>query len=145
TFATIALCGLILAGAASAQEAVRGAVYRIPVDGVIELGLAPFIERTLNEAAAAGASAVILDIETPGGRVDAAQRIVRAIQESDVPVYAFVNMHAHSAGAMIALSADEVYMRPRSQMGAVTPVLGDGQRAPEKIVSAMRAEMRALA
>ena len=145
SFAIITLCAVLAGCGASVQEAAPGAVYRIPVDGVIELGLAPFIERTLTEAEAAGARAVILDIETPGGRIDAAQRIVRAIQESDVPVYAFVNMHAHSAGAMIALAADEIYMRPRSQMGAVTPVLGDGQKAPEKIVSAMRAEMRALA
>ena len=144
-FALFALCGLLLSGAAAAQEVVRGAVYRIPVDGIIELGLAPFIERTLREADEAGARAVILDIETPGGRIDAAQRIVRAIQEAEVPVYAFVNMHAHSAGAMIALAADEIYMRPQAQIGAVTPVTGDGTRASEKIVSAMRAEMRALA
>ncbi|HSK17678.1 MAG TPA: nodulation protein NfeD [Longimicrobiales bacterium] len=143
--ALLAVCGVLLSGIASAQETARGSVYRIPVDGVIELGLAPFIERTLREAEAAGARAVILDIETPGGRIDAAQRIVRAIQEADVPVYALVNMHAHSAGAMIALAAREVYMRPGAQMGAVTPVTGDGTKAPEKIVSAMRAEMRALA
>ena len=143
--ALLAVCGVLLSGVASAQETARGSVYRIPVDGVIELGLAPFIERTLREAEAAGARAVILDIETPGGRIDAAQRIVRAIQEADVPVYAFVNMHAHSAGAMIALAAREVYMRPGAQIGAVTPVTGDGTKAPEKIVSAMRAEMRALA
>ena len=143
--ALLAACGVLLSGVASAQETARGSVYRIPVDGVIELGLAPFIERTLREAEAAGARAVILDIETPGGRIDAAQRIVRAVQEADVPVYAFVNMHAHSAGAMIALAAREVYMRPGSQIGAVTPVTGDGTKAPEKIVSAMRAEMRALA
>ncbi|HEX2168007.1 MAG TPA: NfeD family protein [Longimicrobiales bacterium] len=144
-FALIALCGLLPAGAASSQEVATGAVVRVPVSGVIELGLAPFIERTLAEAEQADARAVILDIETPGGRIDAAQRIVRAIQEADVPVYAFVNMHAHSAGAMIALAADEIYMRPGAQMGAATPVLGDGEKAPEKIVSAMRAEMRALA
>jgi membrane-bound serine protease (ClpP class) len=144
-FALFALCGLLLSGVGSAQELARGTVYRIPVDGVIELGLAPFIERTLREADAAGARAVILDIETPGGRIDAAQRIVRAIQDADVPVYAFVNMHAHSAGAMIALAARDIYMRPGSQIGAVTPVTGDGTKAPEKIVSAMRAEMRALA
>lgn len=145
SFALIALSGLLLSGVIAAQDPASGPVYRIPVDGIIELGLAPFIERTLREADAAGARAVILDIETPGGRIDAAQRIVRAIQESRVPVYAFVNIHAHSAGAMIALAAQEIYMRPQAQMGAVTPVTGDGTKAPEKIVSAMRAEMRALA
>jgi membrane-bound serine protease (ClpP class) len=129
----------------TASATAQPDVYRVPVSGVIELGLAPFIERTIREAEAAGASAIILDIETPGGRVDAAQRITTAIHNTDIPVYAFVNMHAHSAGAMIALSANEIYMRPGSVIGAATPVTGEGQTAPEKIVSAMRAEMRALA
>lgn len=120
-------------------------VVRVPVAGDVEMGLAPFIERTLREAAEAGAAAVVLDIETPGGRVDAAEQITAAISRAEVPVYAYVNMHAYSAGAMIALSAQRVLMRPGGVMGAVTPVDGSGTRASEKIVSAMRARMRALA
>lgn len=120
-------------------------VYRIPVTGVIELGLAPFVERSLREAAAGGADAVILDIDTPGGRVDAAERIADALAESEVPVYAFVNRQAYSAGALIALATDGVYMPPGGVMGAATPVTGAGEKAPEKIVSAMRSRMRALA
>jgi membrane-bound serine protease (ClpP class) len=128
-----------------AQTVDDGLVYRVPVTGVIELGLAPFVERSLAEARAAGAVAVILDIDTPGGRVDAAQRIVKALQDAELPTYALVNPHAFSAGAMIALATDAIYMRPGGVMGAATPVTGEGQTAPEKIVSAMRAEMRALA
>ena len=139
-----AACG---SGSAPEEQGAGGQaiVYRIPVQGTIELGLAPFIERSLREAASAGAAAVILEIETPGGRVDAAQRIVNAVSDSKVPVYAFVNRRAFSAGAMIALAARKVYMRPGSMMGAATPVTGEGEKAPEKIVSAMRSEMRALA
>ena len=122
-----------------------GPVYLVPVTGTIELGIAPFIERSLEEAAAAGAAAVILDLDTPGGRVDAAERISDAIRDSKVPVYAFVNRRAFSAGALIALSTQRVYMRPGSVLGAVTPVDGTGTKASEKIVSAMRSEMRALA
>jgi len=103
------------------------------------------VERSLEVARASGADAVILDIETPGGRVDAAQRIANAIAASDVPVYAFVNRHAYSAGALIALAADRIYMRSGSVIGAATPIVGSGEKAPEKIVSAMRAQMRALA
>ncbi len=125
------------------QEA--GSVLRVPVTGVIELGLAPFVERSLAEAAETGAAAVVLDIDTPGGRVDAAERIADAIQDAKVPVYAFVNRRAFSAGALIALATDGIYMRPGSVIGAATPVDGSGQKAPEKIVSAMRSEMRALA
>jgi membrane-bound serine protease (ClpP class) len=120
-------------------------VYRVPVTGVVELGLAPFIERSIQEAEAAGADAVVLDIETPGGRVDAAQRIANALEDAPLPVYAYVNRRAYSAGALIALATDRVYMRQGAVMGAATPIDGSGERAPEKIVSAMRSEMRALA
>jgi membrane-bound serine protease (ClpP class) len=145
--APLALCAVagLLAAARPLLQAPPGAVVRVPVSGIIELGLAPFIERTLREAESDGAAAVVLEIETPGGRVDAAQRIINAVRDARVPVYAFVNMHAHSAGAMIALSAHRIYMRPGSVMGAATPVTGEGERAPEKIISAMRSEMRALA
>ena len=69
-------------------------VFRVPVTGVVEMGLAPFIERAIREAEGAGASAVVLDIDTPGGRVDSAERIADAISDSGVPVYAFVNRRA---------------------------------------------------
>ncbi|MDE2652607.1 MAG: nodulation protein NfeD [Gemmatimonadota bacterium] len=131
--------------AAAVPVAAQRTVVRVPVAGDVEMGLAPFIERALDEAATAGAAAVVLEIETPGGRVDAAERITAAISRAEVPVYAYVNMHAYSAGAMIALSAERVLMRVGSVMGAVTPVDGSGTKASEKMVSAMRARMRALA
>ncbi|MFW6078124.1 MAG: NfeD family protein [Gemmatimonadota bacterium] len=144
--------GATSVAASAAQEAGRTAtagsdavVYRVPVEGVIDLGLAPYISRSLREAEDEGAVAVVLEIETPGGRVDAAQQIVDAVRDAGVPVYAYVNQRALSAGAMIALATDGIYMRPGSVLGAATPVTGEGQRASEKIVSAMRAEMRALA
>jgi membrane-bound serine protease (ClpP class) len=121
------------------------AVYRVPVTGVVEMGLAPFISRSIREAEAAGARAVVLDIDTPGGRVDAAQQITDAISDARVPVYAYINRRALSAGAMIALSTNGIYMRPGATLGAATPVSGEGEKASEKIVSVMRAEFRALA
>jgi membrane-bound serine protease (ClpP class) len=135
----------VLAGQERRSDAPDGATVRIPVTGVIELGIAPFIARAIAEAVAAGAPAVVLDIDTPGGRIDAAQQIVDAIGEADVPVVAYVNRRAFSAGALIALAADAIYMVPGSVIGAATPVTGAGEKAPEKIVSAMRSEMRALA
>jgi membrane-bound serine protease (ClpP class) len=133
----------VLAQGAPAVE--QGSVFRVPITGVIELGIAPFLERSLEEAREAGAAAVVLDIDTPGGRVDAAERMADAISDSEVPVYAFINRRALSAGALISLAAHGIYMRPGSVIGAATPVTGEGQRAPEKIVSAMRSSMRALA
>jgi membrane-bound serine protease (ClpP class) len=143
--AALAAAGVMACAGEPAAPPSDDVVYRVPVTGVIELGLAPFIERSLTEAEAAGARAVVLEIRTDGGRVDAAQRIVHAVADTEIPVLAYVNRKAYSAGAMIALSADEVYMRSGARMGAATPVTGEGQKAPEKIVSAMRSEMRALA
>jgi membrane-bound serine protease (ClpP class) len=134
---------ILLAGTrASAQSPT---VYRLGISGVVENGLAPYVARGLREASAAGAAAVYLDIDTPGGRIDAAERIVDAVGASQVPVYAFVNPRAYSAGALIALSAKAIYMRPGAVLGAATPVDGQGVKASEKMVSAMRAEFRALA
>ncbi len=139
-----AISGVAVLSAAPA-DAQTGAVYRVPVTGVVELGLAPYLERAVEEATAAGAAMLLLDMDTPGGRVDAAERISDALSDAAIPVYTFVNRRAFSAGALIALSTDGIYMRPGSVMGAATPVDGAGQKAPEKIVSAMRSEMRALA
>lgn len=136
------------AAAVMAQPAPSTAerqVYRIPVTGVVEMGLAPFVERSLDEAEEAGVAAAILDIDTPGGRVDAAEQIADAISDARIPVYAYVNRRALSAGALIALATDGIFMRPGSTLGAATPVTGDGQKASEKVVSAMRSEFRALA
>ena len=131
--------------ALAAPAAAQSVVYRIAITGTVENGLAPYVARSLREAEAAGAAAAYLDIDTPGGRVDAAERISDAIRRSTIPVYAFVNPRAFSAGALIAISAREVYMRPGAVMGAATPVDGEGRRASEKVVSAMRAEFRAVA
>jgi membrane-bound serine protease (ClpP class) len=120
-------------------------VYRIGVYGVVENGLAPYIARSLRQAEAAGAVAAYLDIDTPGGRIDAAERISDAIRNAKIPVYAFVNPRAFSAGALIAMSSNGIYMRPGAVIGAATPVDGEGTKASEKMVSAMRAEFRAVA
>ena len=130
--------------AVQAQSAGQS-VVRVPVTGTIELGLAPFVGRSIREAEESGAAAVILDIDTPGGRIDAAWEIIDDIRDAKVPVYAYVNRRALSAGAMIALAADGLYMRPGSTLGAATPVDGQGTKASEKMVSAMRSEFRALA
>ena len=141
----IAIAGTLGAIAVPGIVQNESTVYRVPVTGEIELGLAPYIQRAVKEAAEVGAAALILDIDTPGGRVDAAEIISDALTDSEVPVYSLVNRRAYSAGALIALSTSRIYMRPASVIGAATPVDGTGTKAPEKIVSAMRSQMRALA
>jgi membrane-bound serine protease (ClpP class) len=136
---------LLLVGLATAAQAQRKVVYRIEISGTIEGGLAPYTARGLREAVEASAAAVFLDINTPGGRVDAAEAMADAIRETPIPVYAFVNPRAYSAGALIALATDGIYMTPGAVLGAATPVDGQGTKMAEKYVSAMRAEFRALA
>lgn len=135
------------AGPAYAQPA-RPVVVVVPVDGVIDLGLAPFIERALDEAVAANAAAVILEVNTFGGRVDAAVLIRDALLAARIPTVAFVNRRAISAGALISLAAERIAMAEGATIGAAAPVQagpGGTQPASEKTVSYLRKEFRATA
>ena len=150
TFAVLLLLGLLGALAAPSAQERRLVVYVAPIEGIIDLGLAPFVERVLEEATAAGAAAVVLEINTFGGRVDAAVQIRDALLNSRVPTVAFVNKRAISAGALISLAAEKVVMTAGGTLGAATPVQagqpGDGAKAVgEKTVSYVRKEFRATA
>ena len=125
-------------------------VYVAPIEGVIDLGLAPFVQRVLDEATQAGAAAVVLEINTFGGRVDAAVLIRDALLNSKLRTVAFVNKRAISAGALIGLSAENLVMAAGGTIGAATPVqMGQpgtaAKPAEEKTVSYMRKEFRATA
>jgi membrane-bound serine protease (ClpP class) len=145
----LALLGLLLGAARGALPSLGdrpGAVIIVPIHGTIDLGLAPFVQRALDEHP--GAAAIVLDVDTFGGRVDAAVQIRDALLEAEVPVIAYVNRRAISAGALISLSADTLAFAPGASMGAATPVQLEGGEATavdEKTVSYMRSEMRATA
>lgn len=143
------LCLLGAAPLAQAQTA-RPVVYVVPIEGIIDLGLAPFVRRVLDEAADVGAAAVILEINTFGGRVDAAVLIRDALLETRLKTAAFVNKRAISAGALISLAAETIAMAEGGTIGAATPVQmgapgGGAQPVEEKTVSYMRKEFRATA
>jgi membrane-bound serine protease (ClpP class) len=125
-------------------------VYVAPIEGMIDLGLAPFVERVLREATEAGAAAVILEINTFGGRVDAAVAIRDALLNAKIPTIAFINKRAISAGALIALATEKIIMGDGGTIGAATPVQMGQPGAPaqpveEKTVSYVRKEFRATA
>lgn len=120
-------------------------VYRVPIQGTIDLGLPPFIERTIAAAEEADAAAIIFDIDTFGGRVDAATQIKDAILDSDVLTVAFINRRAISAGALISLSCEKIYMTGGGTIGAATAVDMQGKKASEKVISYMREEMASTA
>jgi membrane-bound serine protease (ClpP class) len=146
----LALLAAVGLGAAPPAQTGRPVVYVVPITGVIDLGLAPFVSRVLEEAANAEATAVILDINTFGGRVDAAVLIRDALLEARVRTVAFVNKRAISAGALISLAAETIAMADGGTIGAATPVEMGSPGAPaqpvaEKTVSYMRKEFRATA
>src|SRR5215212_5981161 len=122
--------------ALSARElpAQQPKVFRVDIVGEIDGGMAPYTARGIREAERAGARAVILNINTPGGRLAAAKAMADTIREATIPVYAFVNPRAYSAGALIALASDGIYMMPGAVLGAATPVDAAGTKLPEKYV-----------
>lgn len=138
-------------GAQVAQgEPFRPVVYVLPIAGTVDLGLAPFVERVLDEAASAGAAAVILEIDTFGGRVDGAVLIRDDLLRARVRTVAFVDKRAISAGALITLAAERIAMAGGSTIGAATPVeMGapgsEAKPVAEKTLSYMRKEFRATA
>ena len=133
---------LLLAGNAQAQT-----VYHVNIkpEGMIDPGVAAFIERVIEDAEAAEVDAIVFEIDTFGGRVDAATVIRDAILDANALTIAFVNKRAISAGALISLACDKIVMTQASTMGATTPVDGSGTKGSDKTVSYMRAEMRATA
>lgn len=141
---------LILGLSVSVSTQQSSVVYVMPIEGMIDLGLAPFVERVLREATDAGAAAVILEINTFGGRVDAAVVIRDALLNSRVQTVAFINKRAISAGALIALATEKIVMGDGGTIGAATPVQMGQPGAPaqpveEKTVSYVRKEFRATA
>lgn len=142
------LIALVLSSLTFSQS--QGLVYIIPVRGIIDLGLSGFIKRALNEARQNNAQAIILEINTFGGRVDAAVEISSALEKvKPIPTVAFVDDEAWSAGALISLSCEKIIMSPGSSIGSAEPrALGFGKSnelTDEKAVSAVRAKFKSLA
>jgi membrane-bound serine protease (ClpP class) len=146
---------LILPLVAEEEQSVRAPVYVIDIYGEIDRAMMVFIRRGIEEAKAARAEVVIFDIDTFGGRVDSALQITSLIGSLDSALtVAYVTSEPEgtgvswSAGALIAFSCDRIYMAPGTSMGAAAPVYQTQEgmeMAPEKVVSALRAQMAALA
>jgi membrane-bound serine protease (ClpP class) len=140
----------IESSAVQVEPSAAPAVYVVPIEGMIDLGLAPFVRRVLADAQESGAAAVVLEINTFGGRVDAAVQIRDALLSSPVRTIAYVKPRAISAGALIALAAGKIAMAGGGTIGAAAPVQAGAANAPpqpvdEKTVSYVRKEFRATA
>jgi membrane-bound serine protease (ClpP class) len=120
-------------------------IYRIAVEGTIDLGLVPYVKRVIEAGEAHDAAATLVEINTLGGRLDAMIAIRDALLDTKVRVIGYVNKRAISAGALIALACPELYMAPGATIGAATPVDQQGVKASEKVVSYARAEFKSTA
>jgi membrane-bound serine protease (ClpP class) len=134
---------------APANPANTRKAFVIPVSGPVDHGLAAFVGRAIREAGNnSDNTLVILDIDTFGGQVDAAFAIVDSITSCAAPTIAFVRSKAISAGALIALAANRLVMRPNTTIGDVAPLINtnDGPKMlGEKHQSPIRAKFRTLA
>ena len=119
--------------------------YRIRLDQDIDKAAQRLVVLGLEKAAEADADYVLLDLDTYGGAVDAADSIRSAILRYDRPVVAYVNMQAASAGALISIACDSIYMKTGSSIGAATVVDQTGKVMPDKYQSFMRGMMRSTA
>lgn len=119
--------------------------YRIRLDQDIDPSSQRLVTTGLEKAREAHADYVILDLDTYGGAVNAADSIRSAILRYEKPVVAFVNMQAASAGALISIACDSIYMKTGSSIGAATVVSQTGEVMPDKYQSFMRGMMRATA
>lgn len=119
--------------------------YRIRLDQDIDQSSQRLVTLGLEKAREAEADYVLLDLNTYGGAVNAADSIRSAILRYEKPVIAYINMQAASAGALISIACDSIYMKTGSSIGAATVVSQTGEVMPDKYQSFMRGMMRSTA
>jgi len=123
-----------------ARDTVRkGDVVVVPLRGEVEPSLLAFLRHSVKTAESNEASAIIFDMNTYGGRLDTAADIVNALNQTKIPTYTFINTNAGSAGSLIAIATQHIYMAPVSAIGAAAPILPTGEDLPatakEKTIS----------
>ena len=149
------LFGMFLLGVVTAAVGAEQA-HVIPIHGEIDRSLVIFLRRSIELAKADEVHTIVFDLDTFGGRVDSALQITTLIGSlSDIRTVAYVTLSPEgtgvswSAGALIAMSCNEIYMAPGTSIGAAAPVTvapgGAAEPTDEKTVSAVRTQMAALA
>lgn len=133
----------IICNASSAE--IVPLVYKINLKKDIGSTSWIYVRNGLNEADSLKAQCIILHMNTYGGTVLHADSIRTAILNSPIPIYAFIDNNAASAGALIAIACDSIYMRKGANIGAATVVNQTGEAMPDKYQSYMRATIRATA
>ena len=137
--------GNLLAGDTLRSKNPKPIVFVLPIKEEIGPVSSRHLLEGLKKANDVKADYIILYLNTYGGAVDDADKMRTAILNCKIPVYAFVDNNAASAGALIAISCDSIYMAPGANIGAATVVGQDGKPAPEKYQSYMRSILRSTA
>ncbi|SFT43805.1 membrane-bound serine protease (ClpP class) [Algoriphagus locisalis] len=121
-------------------------VFTFKIDTDIDPAMTRRVKLALEEAEKEAVDLIIIDMDTYGGAVNDADEIRTLILNSSIPIYVFINKDAASAGALISIATDSIYMAPGASIGAATVVNGtDGAAAPDKYQSYMRSMMRSTA
>jgi membrane-bound serine protease (ClpP class) len=123
-------------GAARGVDAAVGEVRVLAVEGIINPISARYLVRGIEEAAEEGDAAVLIELDTPGGLLDATQEITGAMLNARLPVIVYVTpvgTHAASAGTFITMAGHVAAMAPSTRIGAATPVSGEGQEIPDDL------------
>lgn len=144
----IFLAGIVTAGFSQEMEsAVKKhlLIYKFNIKKEIAPPVWHSTKKALEEAVEKKADIVLIEMSTYGGMLESADSIRTKILDSPVPVYIFINHNAASAGALIAIACDSIYMTTGSSIGAATVVDQAGQVVPDKYQSYMRAMMRSTA
>ena len=136
---------LIFFSVISYSQNSKPLIYKINIQKNIGSTTWVYLQNGLHQAKEKKADYVLLHINTYGGGVMEADSMRTAILNSPIPVIAFIDNNAASAGALISIACDSIYMRSSANMGAATVVSGDGDQAPDKYQSYMRGIMRATA
>jgi membrane-bound serine protease (ClpP class) len=144
------ILALFATKAAEARELIhKGDIVVVPLRGEISPSLFMFLRRAEKAAESSGASAIIFEMNTYGGRLDSAEEITGVLNRATIPTYTFINSNAGSAGSLIALATKHIYMAPVSAIGAAAPVLPTGEDLPvterEKTLSYWSALVRGSA
>ena len=126
----LVVLGLLTVGASGLARGASGDVVVLTATGVVDSVLAGYLEQGVADAAASGAPAVVVQLNTPGGNLDATQRITSAFLDAKLPVIVWVapsGGRAASAGTFITLAAHLAYMAPGTNIGAASPVGSNGE------------------
>ena len=129
-------------------ESYKDKIVVIPVgmESLIRQTKFDFMKRVISKANSDGASAIIFDLNTPGGIAWYTEEIMLSdLQNLSIPTYSYVNPKAMSAGALIAIATDHIYMHEPSTIGAAAPVMGNGQDIPEAMLKKVMSDILATA